>query len=86
MGYKYKPNKGVKKRFKVTATGKIKRRCQFNSHLNSGRSGNMKRRVGRPQIMFEGHARNIRAYLGVSGTRPKQIAHDRANKVEEVAQ
>ena len=84
MGYKYKPNKGAKKRFSITGTGKVKRRSQFNSHLRSGRSGNMQRRLGRPQILAEGHARNIRYYLGVSGTRPGRIAH--ARKVAATAE
>jgi ribosomal protein L35 len=44
MGYKYKPNKGCVKRFKVTATGKIKRRGTFSSHLRSRRNAAMKRR------------------------------------------
>jgi len=32
MGYKFKPNKGVAKRMKVTKSGKIKHRHEKNSH------------------------------------------------------
>lgn len=78
MGYKYKPNKGCVKRFKVTATGKIKRRGTFSSHLRSRRDAAMKRRLGRPAILHEGHARNMRRFMGVQGLKPKKIAHDRA--------
>lgn len=74
----YKPNKGCAKRFKVTATGKVKRRGTFSSHLRSVRDGNMKRRLGRPAILAEGHSRNVRYYLGVSKKKPLKVAHDRA--------
>lgn len=74
MGYKYKPNKGIAKRFKVTGTGKLKRRHQFSTHLRSGRTGNMKRRLGRPAILAEGHSRNMRRFLGIVGKRPNQVA------------
>lgn len=77
MGYKYKPNKGCAKRFKVTATGKVKRRGTFSTHLRSVRDGNMKRRLGRPAILFEGHARNVRYYLGVSKLKPAKVEHER---------
>ena len=74
----YKPCKGMLKRFKVTGTGKLKRRCGFNSHLNSVRSGDMKRRLGGTEIVHEGHAKNYRLFMGVSGLRPKRIEHERA--------
>ena len=83
----YKPCKGMLKRFKVTGTGKLKRRCGFNSHLNSVRSGNMKRRLGGSEIVHEGHAKNYRRFMGVSGKRPMQIAAERklAEKAKETA-
>lgn len=86
MGYKYKPNKGVAKRFKVTGTGKLKRRCQFSTHLRSGRSANMKRRLGRPAILAEGHSRNMRRFLGIVGKRPNQAAAQRALKAAATAE
>ena len=83
MGTKYKPNKGCVKRFKVTATGKVKRRGTFSTHLRSVRDGNMKRRLGRPAILAEGHARNVRYYMGVSRMKPLKVAHER--KLAETA-
>lgn len=74
----YKPCKGMLKRFKITATGKVKRRKTHNSHLNSVRDGNQKRRIGRPAILFEGHARNIRRFTGYASLKPRQIQHERA--------
>jgi large subunit ribosomal protein L35 len=83
MGAKYKPNKGCVKRFKVTATGKVKRRGTMSTHLRSVRSGNMKRRLGRPAILSERHAKNVRYYLGMSKLKPAKVAHER--KLAETA-
>ena len=58
MGYKLKPKKGVAKRMKVSATGKIKHRHEKLSHLRSNRTGKTKRALGRPSILAEGHSRN----------------------------
>jgi large subunit ribosomal protein L35 len=78
MGYKFKPNKGVAKRMKVTATGKLKHRHEKLSHLRSNRTGKLKRALGRPEILAEGHSRNMRRFLGIVGKRPKQAVHQKA--------
>ena len=78
MAYKYKPSKSVAKRFKVTKTGKLKRGHAFRSHLMSSRPANKRRKLRRPAILFEGHARNMREFLGLSKLKPAQIAHERA--------
>jgi large subunit ribosomal protein L35 len=87
MGYKFKPSKSVAKRFKVSKTGKLKHRREKNSHLRSGRDSAMKRRLGRPAVLAEGHARNMRKFMGVSKLKPAKIAHERAlaEKKQEVA-
>ena len=77
MAYKFKPNKGVAKRMKLTATGKLKHRHEKNSHLRSRRSSALKRRLGRAGVLAEGHARNMRRLMGAEAKRPKQIAHQR---------
>ena len=79
----YKPCKGMLKRFKITGTGKLKRRCGFNSHLNSCRSGDMKRRLGGSELVAEGHARNYRLFMGISGKRPKRIEAQRALRAKQ---
>jgi large subunit ribosomal protein L35 len=83
MAYKFKPNKSVKKRFKVSATGKLKRGHSLTSHLRSARSSKKKRELRRPEILFEGHARNMRRLMGIQGTHPNKIAQDRALRLQK---
>jgi large subunit ribosomal protein L35 len=78
MAYKFKPNKAVAKRFKVTKTGKVKRHHAFTSHLMSARPANKRRKLRRSAIMHEGLARNMRQLMGVSHLKPAQIEHERA--------
>ncbi len=78
MGYKLKPNKSVLKRFKVTKTGKLKRGHSLTSHLMSGRSAKKKRKLGRPALVSEGLARNMRRLAGVSHLHPNKTKHERA--------
>jgi len=78
MGYKYKPSKSALKRFKVTKTGKVKAHHGFTSHLMSSRPAGKRRKLRKPQLLYEGHARNMRKFMGVSGRKPNQIAHERA--------
>ena len=85
MAYKYKPNKSVAKRFKVTGTGKLKHRHTLSTHLRSVRDAKKKRHLGRPAILSEGHARNMREMMGIKGKRPGKIRHDRELKAMEKA-
>lgn len=78
MAYKFKPNKAVAKRFKVTRTGKLKRHHAFTSHLMSARPAKRRRKLRRPAILFEGHARNMRELMGLSHLKPAQVEHERA--------
>ena len=78
MAYKYKPNKAVAKRFKVSKTGKLKRHHGFTSHLMSARSANKRRKLRRAEVLFEGHARNMRKLMGISKLKPAKVAHERA--------
>jgi large subunit ribosomal protein L35 len=77
MSYKFKPNKSVAKRFKVTGTGKLKRRHTLSTHLRSARDAKKKRHLGRPAVLFEGHARNMREMMGLRGTHPGKVQHER---------
>jgi len=85
MGYKFKPNKAVAKRFKVSKTGKLKRHHGFTSHLMSARSANKRRALGRPEVLFEGHARNMRKLMGISKLKPAKVAHERKLEAKAVA-
>ena len=83
MAYKYKPNKGMKKRFRVSATGKVKRHHAYTSHLRSARSSKRKRHLRGTAILAEGLARNIRGWMGMHGVRPKKVAHQRRLKAAQ---
>ena len=77
MAYKFKPNKSVAKRLRLTRTGKLKRNHSFHTHLMSSRPASKRRKLRRPAILFEGHARNMRKLMGVSGIHPNKIRHER---------
>ena len=76
MAYKFKPRKSIAKRFRVTATGKLKHERTLRRHLLSARSGDKKREMARAAIMSETHAGNFRQAMGITRN-PKRIAHER---------
>jgi large subunit ribosomal protein L35 len=78
MARKFKPNKSIAKRFKVTKTGKLKRGHSLTSHLMSGRSAGKKRKLGRPALVHESIARNLRRLMGVAKRNPNRARHERA--------
>ena len=78
MGYKLKPNKSIMSRFKVTKRGKLKRHHAKTSHLMSARTSKTKRRLGRPAILHEGLARNLRKYIGMGHKDPAKTEHEKA--------
>ncbi|HSV14451.1 MAG TPA: 50S ribosomal protein L35 [Tepidisphaeraceae bacterium] len=86
MAYKYKPNKAVAKRFKVSKTGKLKRHHGFTSHLMSARPAGKRRHLRKPEVLFEGHARNMRKLMGISKLKPAKVAHERALAAAEKAE
>jgi len=85
MAYKLKPNKSMLSRFKVTRTGKLKRHHANTSHLMSGRSAKKKRQLGRPAILYEGLARRLRRFMGVSHLHPAQAAHERSARAKSAS-
>lgn len=60
---KQKTHKGLKKRVKVTGTGKVKRPKCNGSHLMSGTSGKKCRGIGKTAIVTGKIARNIKILL-----------------------
>ena len=62
--YKFKPNKGVLKRIKVTAKGKIKTRHPGGRHLLSHKSGNRRRYLRRAMILSSAERATIREAIG----------------------
>lgn len=53
---KMKTRSGAKKRFKVTASGKVKFKPAFMRHMQMNKSKTMKRKARHGQIMFESDA------------------------------
>jgi large subunit ribosomal protein L35 len=60
---KMKTNKSVKKRFKLTGKGKVKRMRAFKSHILTKKSPKRKRRLRKADIAAPGDARRIRRML-----------------------
>ena len=87
MAYKFKPNKAVAKRFKVSKTGKLKRHHGNTSHLMSSRSANKRRHLRHGAVVPEVHARRLRKLMGISGKGPGKTAAARlaARKVRAAA-
>ena len=51
---KMKTHSGAKKRFRKTATGKLRARHSFTSHYLGHKSAKRKRRLGRPVEVSQG--------------------------------
>ncbi|MDA8261713.1 MAG: 50S ribosomal protein L35 [Actinomycetota bacterium] len=62
---KMKTQTGAKKRFKVTASGKIMRRKSYRAHLLEKKSSTRTRRLGREAEVAGGQARTVRKQLGI---------------------
>ena len=61
---KMKTHKGLKKRVKVTATGKIKFNKHNKGHLLSNKSGNRRRRLRRTKTLTGPYADKMIILLG----------------------
>jgi large subunit ribosomal protein L35 len=62
---KMKTHSGAKKRFKVTATGKIRARHAFTSHMLEHKSPKRKRKLGTPVEVSDTDVPRVRRMLGV---------------------
>ncbi len=61
---KMKTHRGAAKRFRVTGTGKIRRRKAFRSHLLETKSSRRKRRLGRGAEVTGGDKKHVERMLG----------------------
>ncbi|MBN1804377.1 MAG: 50S ribosomal protein L35 [Sedimentisphaerales bacterium] len=61
---KQKTHKGLKKRVKVTATGKVKHKRPGCGHLMSGKNAKRRRRLNSPATMMSAFAKTARIELG----------------------
>lgn len=62
---KAKPHKGLTKRVKVTARGKILRKMSFGGHLMSRKSGSRRRMLRRKVALVGQTAENVKRALGL---------------------
>jgi large subunit ribosomal protein L35 len=62
---KMKTHSGAKKRFKVTATGKVRARHAFSSHILEKKSPKRKRTLAAPVILSDHDAPRVKRMLGV---------------------
>ena len=61
---KMKTHKGLKKRIKLTAKGKLKHKCSNTGHLMSGKSGNRRRKLRQRVILDKALGKRMRFFLG----------------------
>jgi large subunit ribosomal protein L35 len=61
---KMKTHKGAAKRFKLTGTGKIKRRQANKNHILEKKSPKRIRQLRAPALVADGDAKNIKRALG----------------------
>ncbi len=61
---KMKTHSGTKKRFKLTATGKVRGRHSFSSHILEKKSPKRKRHLGQPMFVSDQDAPRVKKLLG----------------------
>jgi large subunit ribosomal protein L35 len=61
---KMKTHSGAKKRFKLTAKGKVVGRHSYTSHILEKKSPKRKRRLGQPALISEDNYKQIKTMLG----------------------
>jgi large subunit ribosomal protein L35 len=61
---KQKTHRGAAKRFKVTSTGKIRRRNAFMNHMLEKKASKRKRRLNTPSVVARADEKKIRRLLG----------------------
>ncbi len=61
---KMKSHRGAAKRFKITPTGKIRRRRAFFNHILEKKPAKRKRRLARPDLVAKSDAQRVRRLLG----------------------
>ncbi len=62
---KQKTHKGLAKRVKVTATGKVRRMRSFGSHLMSTKNAKRRRRISKPTLVKGVTVKYTKMMLGV---------------------
>jgi large subunit ribosomal protein L35 len=60
---KMKSNSGAKKRFKVTGSGKIKRKKAFKRHILTKKSSKTKRNLGRTTLVAKADEARVKEMI-----------------------
>ena len=71
---KMKTHSGAKKRFKVTASGKVRGRHAFTSHILEKKSPKHKRALGRPAILSDHDTPRVKKLLGAANDQGEALA------------
>ncbi len=61
---KQKSHKGLKKRIKITATGKVKHKHAGGGHLMSSKNAKRRRRIAMDGVLKPMEAKKIKAAMG----------------------
>jgi large subunit ribosomal protein L35 len=61
---KIKSNRGAKKRFRVTGTGKLKRNHAFMNHILTKKTTKRKRKLRKASVISPANERQVRRLLG----------------------
>ena len=61
---KMKTHKGARSRFKITGTGKIRRRSAGLNHFLGKKTSKQKRRLEKPGTVHKSDAKRVRRMLG----------------------
>lgn len=62
---KVKTKSGAKKRFKLTGTGKIKRKCAYHSHILTKKSHKRKKRLASTTLVDRSDEGRVRLMLNI---------------------
>jgi large subunit ribosomal protein L35 len=62
---KVKTKSGAKKRFKLTGTGKIKRKHAFKSHILTKKETKQKRNLTQTGLVHKADEKNVKAMLNI---------------------
>lgn len=60
---KMKSNKGAKKTFKVSASGKFKRKSAYKSHILTSKSTKRKRKLRRTTVVAKSELKRVKIML-----------------------
>ncbi|MFH5833579.1 50S ribosomal protein L35 [Halalkalibaculum sp. DA3122] len=60
---KMKTNSGAKKRFKITGTGKVKRKKAGKRHILTKKTSKRKRNLGKPTLVDDTQVKNVKKML-----------------------